>query len=40
MAIYQEAKIKLKNTRFNKIKSAVKNNPATILKTNKKKLSR
>ena len=36
MATYQEAKVKLKNTCLNKIKSAAKNNPATILRTNKK----
>ena len=36
MASYQEAKVKLTNTKLNKLKSAVKNKTGAILITNKK----
>ena len=36
MANYQEARVKLRNTQLNKLKSAVKNKTGTILRINKK----
>ena len=38
MANYQEARIKLTNTRLNKLKCAAKNKTRTILRINKKNL--
>ena len=37
MVNYQEARIQLKNTQLNKLKSAAKNKTGTILRLNKKK---
>ena len=37
MINHQEARVKLTNTKLNKLKSEVKNNTGTILKINKKK---
>ena len=36
MANYQEARVKLTNTRLNKLRSAAKNKTGTILRINKK----
>ena len=36
MANYKEARVKLIDTRLNKLKSAAKNKPGTILRLNKK----
>ena len=36
MANYQETRIKLTNTKLNKLKSAAKNKAVTILRLNKK----
>ena len=36
MVSYQEAKLKLKNTQLNKLKSAAKNRTGAILRLNKK----
>ena len=36
MANYQEARVKLTNTQWNKLKSAAKNKTGTILRLNKK----
>ena len=36
MVSYQEARLKLKNTQLNKLKSAAKNKTGTILRLNKK----
>ena len=36
MANYQEARVKLTNTKLNKLKSAAKNNAGTILRLTKK----
>ena len=36
MANYQEARVKLTNTLWNKLKSAAKNKTGTILRLNKK----
>ena len=40
MASYQEVRVKLTNTQLNKLKSASKNKTRTILRINKKKISR
>ena len=40
MGSYQEARIKLRNTQLNKIKSAAKNKTEVIIRLNKKKLWR
>ena len=38
MANYQEARVKLTNTKLNKLKSAAKNKTGTILRLNRKTL--
>ena len=38
MANYEEARVKLKNSTLNKLKSTAKNKTGTILRTTKKKL--
>ena len=38
MANYQEARVKLTNTKLNKLKSAAKSKAGTILRLNKKTL--
>ena len=40
MASYQEARVKLINEHLNRLKSAAKNNTATILRLNKKNVIR